>query len=238
MDCGKALGPYAERRGNKRCRPCSATARRRPDPVCVDCGKKLSMTGKYSGAVRCKGCTTRISWTGRHHKPETREKIRRVRTGAHASEKTRAKLRVAHAGEKNHFWGKHHTPESISKNSLAHSGPNHPCYRDGTSNGPYGLGWNTTRREIRIRDEHLCQHPECYRPENGKHHECHHIDRNKKNNNPANLILLCYEHHEETRRGNADYWIEYYQAVQAARGITQINFMEVTMKNIYEGEIR
>jgi len=31
MDCGKVLGPYAEKRGNKRCRPCSAGARRKPD---------------------------------------------------------------------------------------------------------------------------------------------------------------------------------------------------------------
>jgi hypothetical protein len=148
-----------------------------------------------------------------------KEKIRRARARQVFGEETRAKLRAARAGEKNPFWGKAHKPETIAKNSLAHSGPNNWNYRDGNGNTPYGSGWGTIRSAIRKRDEYLCQHPECYHPENGRAHDCHHIDRNKQNNNPANLILLCLDHHDETRKGNADYWIEYYQAVQSARGI-------------------
>jgi len=238
MDCGKALGEAAKSHGTKRCYPCSAIARRLPRPVCMDCGKPLARLG----SKRCKECADKINlnWIGRHHRPEIREKIRQVRTGTHLPEEVRAKLRAAHAGEKNHFWGKHHKPESITKNSLAHSGPNNVHYRDGRGGLPYVSDWSTIRKQICERDEHLCQHPGCYAPENGRRHDCHHIDRNKNNNHPTNLILLCHKHHVATFFGDPDSWIEFYDSIQVVRGIkTETIFMEDNMAtlNSMKGEI-
>jgi hypothetical protein len=157
--------------------------------------------------------------------------------GRHPSEETRAKLRIARTGEKNPFWGKRHKPETIAKNRLAHSGPNHPGYRDGRGNAPYADDYQAIRAMIHERDLGICQHPGCYRAENGRQHPCHHIDRNKQNNHPANLILLCVKHHAKTLYGEPEYWMEFYDSVQAARGIYVSNLhMEEEMATpLYEG---
>ena len=49
---------------------------------------------------------------------ETRAKIGATSRGRHHSYKTRAKMSAKHTGEKNAFFGKHHTNETISKISV------------------------------------------------------------------------------------------------------------------------
>ena len=56
---------------------------------------------------------------GVKHSDEYKEKIRKITTGKYPSKETREKLSALKMGEKNHFFGKHHTEESkqkISKN--------------------------------------------------------------------------------------------------------------------------
>lgn len=48
--------------------------------------------------------------------------------GVFPSEETRRKLSESRMGEKNHFYGKHHTEEAKYKISIAHSGENHYFY--------------------------------------------------------------------------------------------------------------
>jgi len=57
-------------------------------------------------------------------------------------------------------------------------------------------------------------------PENGKKHNVHHIDFVKSNLDPANFIELCDSCHAQTFSGEHEYWIDYYQNVQAIRGIS------------------
>jgi group I intron endonuclease len=45
-----------------------------------------------------------------------------LKRGTKASEETKAKMRVSHSGEKNHFYGKTHTEEAKKKNAEAHIG--------------------------------------------------------------------------------------------------------------------
>ena len=59
---------------------------------------------------------------GYKHDPE-QVKIRAdLRRGTKASEETKAKMREAHSGEKNHFYGRKHTEEAKRKNGEAHKG--------------------------------------------------------------------------------------------------------------------
>ena len=84
--------------------------------------------------------------------------------GKHLSEETKRKISLANRGEKNYFW----------KGGI-------------TSFEPYSIDWTETlRRSIRERDRYTCQL--C-----GKEPavSVHHIDYNKKNCNPTNLITLC-----------------------------------------------
>ena len=59
---------------------------------------------------------------GFKHSAETVKKVADLKRGTKASEETKAKMREAHSGEKNHFYGKNHTEEAKRKNAEAHKG--------------------------------------------------------------------------------------------------------------------
>lgn len=108
----------------------------------------------------------------------------------------REKIRLSKLGFKNHLW------------------------RGGRSNEPYGLEFNEfLKSQIRDRDDHLCQMPDCYLSENGKKHPVHHIDYDKKNSRQENLITLCHSHHTQTSSGDRDHWTELFQELQILRRI-------------------
>lgn len=48
-------------------------------------------------------------------KEETKEKISKIKTGKKASDETKEKMSDSHSGEKNHFYGKKHSDETLSK---------------------------------------------------------------------------------------------------------------------------
>ena len=87
----------------------------------------------------------------------------------------------------------------------------HPLWKGGISFEPYGIEFNKQLKEaIRRRDNLTCQ--ECgFTEEQLKYKlRVHHIDYNKKNNNPNNLISLCKSCHTQTnfKREN---WTEYFK---------------------------
>jgi len=83
-------------------------------------------------------------------------------------------------------------------------GKSNPNWRGGISYEPYGQKFNAIlRRQIRKRDDYTCQI--CNTRENGQAHCCHHIDYNKKNNCPSNLISLCPHCHPITN-GSRFFW--------------------------------
>lgn len=78
-------------------------------------------------------------------------------------------------------------------------------WKGGKSFELYGLDWTKLlKHSIRTRDSFVCKICE----KNGW--MVHHIDYNKKNNNPNNLITLCHKCHSKTN-GNRKYWIEYFK---------------------------
>jgi len=93
------------------------------------------------------------------------------------------------------WYGKQHTPESNRKRSESlkgkFCGPNSWNWKGGISAEPYCFDWNFKefKEMIKERDGYHCQNPMC----NGKSRALtrHHIDYNKKNCDPSNLITLC-----------------------------------------------
>lgn len=78
----------------------------------------------------------------------------------------------------------------------------------------YGIEFNKQlKRQILKRDAYICQNPLCdVEIKNYKGLDIHHIDYNKKNNNPENLITLCKNCHAKTfGKNNRGYWVKYYQ---------------------------
>jgi 5-methylcytosine-specific restriction endonuclease McrA len=97
------------------------------------------------------------------------------------------------------------------------SGSNHPMWRGGI-HIPYDPEFrNNLRETIRKRDDYLCQSPGCYLPQNGRRHSVHHIDYNRQNSNPVNLITLCVKCHAKTSVGDRICWTDYYQDLQELR---------------------
>ena len=88
-----------------------------------------------------------------------------------------------------------------------------PNWQNGKSFEPYPLGWNKTFKEqIRFRDGYKCQICGCPEVENNRKLAVHHIDYNKENLAPENLISLCNGCHSKTN-GNRKYWTEFLKNI-------------------------
>lgn len=126
--------------------------------------------------------------------PETRKKLSKIHKelgvgkwmlGRKHSEETKRKIRISnkgrHSGEKSNWW------------------------QGGISNSPYASDWtDTLKRAIRERDNYVCRI--CNTLQGNRAFDVHHIDYNKQNNDPSNLITLCRKCHIKTN-SNRDYWI-------------------------------
>jgi len=93
------------------------------------------------------------------------------------------------------------------------SGDKNPNWKGGLSSEPYDKKFTLKLiAQIRKRDNYICQ--ECGKTENEleEHLSCHHIDYNKKNSSPENLISLCRRCHSKTSSAtNRDYWIKRFK---------------------------
>jgi 5-methylcytosine-specific restriction endonuclease McrA len=144
------------------------------------------------------------------------------------------KLRERNIGEKNPYFGKkhtkewreaaskrnrgrispmkgrHHTIKARLKNSLSQkcklSGDKNPQWTGGYSL-KYSIDWTRSLRiSIRERDRYICQM--CGEKQEERAFDIHHIDYDKKNCNPDNLITLCRRCHMRTNY-NRNKWIIY-----------------------------
>lgn len=162
--------------------------RGKPSPWAVEThkGKKLSEEEIQRRTATRLATNDGVYQTARgwKHAPETIAKMTEV---------NRAK---ALKGEDNPFFGKKHTPESRAAMSAKLAREKHPQWKGGIGTLPYGPEFTEKfKRLIRERDGNACR---CC----GKPHEegrqafpVHHLDRDKKNNDPINLVTLCYSCH-------------------------------------------
>jgi hypothetical protein len=102
------------------------------------------------------------------------------------SNKTRKQIRKRLFGEKNGSW------------------------KGGKSLELYPLGWTETFKEqIRYRDKYICQLCHTHEVDCICKLHVHHIDYDKENLNPKNLISLCRKCHPKTNV-NRNYWYSYF----------------------------
>lgn len=83
------------------------------------------------------------------------------------------------------------------------AGENNPNWRGGTSAEPYAFEFDAVLKDQIIqRDEYHCQMCRLLEQEHlqqyGKRLSVHHIDYDKRNNDPSNLIALCQRCHTKT----------------------------------------
>jgi len=141
---------------------------------------------------------------GKKHSEETRKKISESHKGIKHSEETKRKLSKLHRG-------KRLSKEHKQKISLAVKKEKNGRWLGGISFTPYTLDWTITLRiSIRERDKYICQL--CKEKQGDISLDVHHIDYNKKNNNPNNLISLCRSCHMKTNT-KRNYWINYFKNI-------------------------
>lgn len=184
---------------------------------------KDKISESHTGKIQSEETRAKISesWT-----PEKRIKFGESRTGEKhplfgktPSEETKTKkskvaiknwkdpeVRVRHKEAMNR-------PEVRAKISASTSGKNHYNWQGGKSFEVYGLEFNENlREEIRNRDGGICQRCDKTQEELGRKLDVHHIDYDKTNNNPENLICLCNVCHTKTNY-NRDYWEKYFRKI-------------------------
>lgn len=158
-------------------------------PKCIDCGKEL----KSYNSKRCNKCSANTD--------NFKEQCRQRQLGKKQSKETIAKRVSKNKGQKR-------TKEqrmNISKSQRAEKGY---WWKGGITNDPYAVDWTETlRRSIRERDNYTCQL--CSSQQSSRAFCIHHIDYNKLNNNPNNLITLCNSCHTKTNF-NRDYWLKVF----------------------------
>lgn len=158
---------------------------------------------------------------GKHHTKETRIK----QSKAHKGKKTEPFTQEHRQNISNSLKGKKHPKEQNQKHSERMKGVNNPMYgksgglspswEGGKSFEPYGIEFNKELKEfIFERDNYTCQNPDCL-IENPKRLDCHHIDYDKQNNIPENVITLCISCHMKSNH-NRNYFTEYYQNIIAS----------------------
>jgi len=226
--------------------PCG-TSRATWNCLC-DCGNKKIICGSSirSGMTRSCGCLTKEntsnrnalligplspSW-GKKRSAQHKAAISLAHKGKKESPEVLEKLskiRKAWTGNKNPFFGKHHSeelkrrmrnryisPETRIKISLARRGSLNPGWAGGILNKGYGSGFNTKLKEqIYFRDFGNCQI--CGEPINAGRRAIHHIDYDKNNNAHSNLILLCKSCHAQTNFSRPTWMIYFYADQNIAR---------------------
>lgn len=111
----------------------------------------------------------------------------------------RQKLSKAHKGIRN--------PNSLKALNVYQRGEKNPNWKGGKSFEPYTIDWTQTlKRSIRERDHYICQLCSQYG------NTVHHIDYNKKNCNPNNLITLCRGCNGRVNF-NRKHWTNYFKKI-------------------------
>ena len=88
---------------------------------------------------------------------------------------------------------------------------NNPNWKGGISKEPYPFEFDNDLKEyIRARDNYKCQVCGCPELENRRKLNIHHIDYDKENLDPDNLISLCDNCHSISN-GNRKKWTEYFR---------------------------
>lgn len=96
-------------------------------------------------------------------------------------------------GSANPFYGKRHPPEIQAKITAAITGRLNPHWAGGIATLPYGPGFTRRfKRLIRDRDGQQCVRCQQTRTVSGQALDVHHIDHDKANNDPSNLVTLCH----------------------------------------------
>lgn len=169
-----------------------------------------------------------IGNASRGHKlsEEAKLKISLSRLGKKTSEETREKQKLAKVGFKHSEATKLKMSKTRKGKPLSDIHKLHLCVKKPSLQGKHSWNWGkrspfvpliysdiwdeTLRRSIRERDNYTCR--SCLRQQGDRAFSVHHIDYNKFNCDPINLVTLCNSCHQKTNF-NKKHWINYFKNI-------------------------
>lgn len=178
-----------------------------PNVTCAHCGipmyrtaSDLSRSSTFFCSVECHGAWQSEHWNGENHPRFNEETYMDLTCACCGARFTRAIHAIR--GKELSFCGQECMHQWQSENWTGENGPN---WKGGVSFDPYSVDFNLSlKKSIRKRDRRRCQL--CgEKGRRGKRLSVHHIDYDKANNDPGNLISLCRSCHGRTG-GNRSYW--------------------------------
>lgn len=140
---------------------------------------------------------------GKYHTKEAKRKISKNRLGKGMgpkyTEEMKQKMQELHLGMKNPAYGRKRL------------GADSNNWKGGISFDPYPIGWTDILKEsIRQRDGYKCQLCDKTQKQEGRKLSVHHIDYDKDNLDPTNLISLCKVCNSKVN-GNRIAWTRFFQ---------------------------
>jgi len=154
-----------------------------------------ALKGKYTGKKH---------WLyGKHRSPETIEKMRKSRI---FSDKHVKKL----SESMKQF---HKNNPGIMRGNQKYGSPKekNPNWKGGISNNPYCIEWKYVRDELKEDDNNECQNTLCEGV--SQRMTSHHIDYDKQNCHPSNVITLCYSCNAKANT-QRDWWQAFYTEIK------------------------
>lgn len=199
--------------GGKRCKP----VRNLPGGTIPAVHGPYPVHMALPGAPACKcGCGDPVTWnrrknkwsayaTGHYRRPESYKDAAWLRAEYIGKQRTLEEIAAEQGVSRQaikHFMTRYEI--AVRDGSAAHigrqAGPANPAWRGGVADWPYSSDWKVLARQIRYRDEWTCQDCGEQREYWGVSLHVHHIDWDKMNNDPANLISLCAKCHVDRHR--------------------------------------
>lgn len=212
----------------------SNIGKKRTKQTCINISNSLKGRKVWNKGVNMSDETKnkiREKALNRKHSEKTKQKIKKaiIKLGLKppsprnriVKESTKIKLREINKNRKvtwgnkisSSLIGHEHSETTKEKMSKSKKGERHWNWQNGKSFEPYGLEFNDDLKEvIRNRDRRKCQICKKTELEEKRQLSIHHIDYDKKNNDPKNLITLCTKCHIKTNY-KRDYWINYFKNI-------------------------
>jgi hypothetical protein len=195
--------------------------------ACGFCGEYFIAHKLHGKDVRfINGHSARLN-AGKKRTPEFKQYLSTISKGennvfygkSHTKE-TKLKISAANDGENNGMYGRQHSLESRKKMSekrilqASPTGNKHWNWKGGISKEPYAQDWTKDLKDaIRKRDNFECQMCGASQDDFNESLLVHHIDYDKENCDPRNLISLCRPCHFKTNY-NRDKWVVYFKPYQ------------------------
>ena len=165
-----------------------------------------------------------------HHSRGTRRKMSKAFTGVRKPKRTQvhkdniSKALTGRELSPTHIRSLKKAKQFISddyrkKMSESHKGPKCATWAGGISSYPYPSSWtDSLKSSVRQRDNHLCR--VCGRKQNGRNHAVHHIDYDKKNCNPNNLVTLCSSCHTKTISDRKKWEVFFKNGIKSRKNVS------------------